>query len=271
MQMLCNALLNFNSRTPRGVRQRCRLVKWCKIRISTHAPHAECDTDAWAVYENTNNISTHAPHAECDVIGINPSTKRKNISTHAPHAECDLSRIVSITFMLYFNSRTPRGVRPASPIPPLWCSKFQLTHPTRSATALSAGYLKNMQFQLTHPTRSATDELWDGLELWVFQLTHPTRSATSRAEPPAWAHYNFNSRTPRGVRHRNGEENAGLVNFNSRTPRGVRLNVFHNSLINYHISTHAPHAECDKTKYIGTCITDDFNSRTPRGVRHNNG
>ena len=55
---------------------------------------------------------------------------------------------------------------------------FQLTHPTRGATANACLYGNRILFQLTHPTRGAT-KMGESLDMQnEFQLTHPTRGAT---------------------------------------------------------------------------------------------
>ena len=80
--------------------------------------------------------------------------------------------------------------------------KFQLTHPTRGATAASFSITAySLKFQLTHPTRGATQSWGDlktdteisthtphtgcdkvlsemDMNASSFQLTHPTRGAT---------------------------------------------------------------------------------------------
>jgi len=103
---------------------------------------------------------------------------------------------------VHFNSRTPRGMRLL-----FWAYmrcriRFQLTHPTRDATAINKEYdalysisthaphagcdttwccgNSKKKFQLTHPTRDATT-CTNAVHTFVaFQLTHPTRDATWR-------------------------------------------------------------------------------------------
>ena len=58
-------------------------------RISTHAPHARCDTVNNGTIETSVTISTHAPHARCDKKPFRGSYETSGISTHAPHARCD--------------------------------------------------------------------------------------------------------------------------------------------------------------------------------------
>ena len=102
--------------------------------ISTHTPHTECDEFQRIVHslhldfnshtphgvrqkklaelESVQKISTHTPHTECDIKNPRPVLAAPNISTHTPHTECDCSP----------NSKKDLYTR------------FQLTHPTRSAT-----------------------------------------------------------------------------------------------------------------------------------------
>ena len=126
-----------------------------KSEISTHAPHAECDIYIfWSkVY---SFISTHAPHAECDnSLKLFPAVCRKfqlthptrsatssssdfiiksEISTHAPHAECDIYIFWSKVYS-FISTHAPHAECDNSlKLFPAVCRKFQLTHPTRSAT-----------------------------------------------------------------------------------------------------------------------------------------
>ena len=122
--------------------------------------------------------------------------------------------------------------------------RFQLTHPTRSATSFRA--LSSIAAVIsTHAPHAECDGVRTSTALpSVFQLTHPTRSATlpqgycaiciwiSTHAPHAecdavschhsTTEFHFNSRTPRGVRRYRDCDMDIDANFNSRTPRGVR-------------------------------------------------
>jgi len=78
----------------------------------------------------------------------------------------------------------------------------------------------------------------------TFQLTHPTRDATLRRAKARRVKHYFNSRTPRGMRHRMLTYVKNRIHFNSRTPRGMR--------------------QCRSARI---CVPFNFNSRTPRGMR----
>ena len=79
----------------------------------------------------------------------------------------------------------------------------------------------------------------------LFQSTHPARGATIHVFSPPYVGWNFNPRTPRGVRRRQRRRsNSQKPDFNPRTPRGVRRMASYCSSCHFH-----------------------FNPRTPRGVR----
>ncbi len=145
--------------------------------------------------------------------------------------------------------------------------RFQLTHPTRSATSFRA--LSSIAAVIsTHAPHAECDGVRTSTALpSVFQLTHPTRSATlhcncrisaygiSTHAPHAecdhfrfrrLVHFrNFNSRTPRGVRHCRRVIVLSAFGFQLTHPtRSATL--FHATIQQQNsISTHAPHAECD--------------------------
>ena len=128
--------------------------------------------------------------------------------------------------LLHFNPRTPHGVRhrrwPASPAP----GGFQSTHPSRGATiGLDASSLTGGIFQSTHPSRGAT-----GL---------------GSCKPPAW---NFNPRTPHGVRPATPGCKRQGRNFNPRTPHGVRRSARCPVVACPLISIHAPLTGCDMAR-----------------------
>ena len=145
------------------------------------------------------------------------------------------------------------------------------------------------KFQLTHPTRSATK----GIDTAVAVIKHFNSRTPRGVRLTSWSPMtnfaNFNSRTPRGVRRYFVVSYYIYKYFNSRTPRGVRLHLLLTDRLNnkfqlthptrsatrtnknncrqHHISTHAPHAECDVYARYNDFDMFHFNSRTPRGVR----
>ena len=149
-------LVDFNPRTPCGVRPLPSADKLRKISISIHAPHAGCDPSTLTT-TMTEFIfqSTHPMRGATLIMGIfyhpdyyfNPRTPcgvrqepadeealHNAISIHAPHAGCDHIRNLRKILFLNFNPRTPCGVRRIKCIDYLASNIFQSTHPMRGAT-----------------------------------------------------------------------------------------------------------------------------------------
>ena len=63
-------VMNFNPRTPCGVRQVCHPRVDDVLIISIHAPHAGCDLDIDDAALIAFDISIHAPHAGCDFFVV---------------------------------------------------------------------------------------------------------------------------------------------------------------------------------------------------------
>ena len=145
---------HFNPRTPCGVRLPSRSSNCEACHISIHAPRAGCDWPTKCNQEQ-KKISIHAPRAGCDDaddLGV----WRCSISIHAPRAGCDCimaglstwyavfqsthpvrgatdSLRVGLSGSLYFNPRTPCGVRPWGASTTTIAEIFQSTHPVRTA------------------------------------------------------------------------------------------------------------------------------------------
>ena len=158
-----------------------------------------------------------------------------------------LTAITSSRPNLYFNPRTPHGVRPA--LLPLWeqGKLFQSTHPSRGATSNGGRFLQpGREFQSTHPVRGATvfgscpgsgrlisihapltgcdiDNTSKNITDRLFQSTHPSRGATPLLRFAGWP-VRFQSTHPsRGATHGATDAAVDAQDFNPRTPHGVRL------------------------------------------------
>ena len=153
---LCSFAQNFNPRTPCGVRRERRPDVYTDTAISIHAPLAGCDCrEKWSLKPRTS-ISIHAPLAGCDIkFTINRSDMF--ISIHAPLAGCDRSLSFLSMSNVYFNPRTPCGVRHA-------LTDYAPNRRLISIHAPLAGCdhpinllrVDNIIFQSTHPLRGAT-------------------------------------------------------------------------------------------------------------------
>ena len=215
--------------------------------ISIHAPHTGCDDCPRPKQRHRGHFNPRTPYGVrrrkffgshlrdlfqsthpirgATTIGTRETEKLRLISIHAPHTGCDIQEPRPPAQRIYFNPRTPYGVRL---IIRVHCPKhgtFQSTHPIRGATTHS-GTLPEARYISIHAPHTGCD-LNDVLAMddcHIFQSTHPIRGATWMPLPqPPKGEY-FNPRTPYGVRPVAGMALAfGVDNFNPRTPYGVRL------------------------------------------------
>ena len=105
--------LNFNPRTPCGVRPDQTRLRLPRCSISIHAPRVGCDCLFYPSREPAERISIHAPRVGCD-SGHRKMLLRFWISIHAPRVGCDSQTGKRPSISKYFNPRTPCGVRPHS-------------------------------------------------------------------------------------------------------------------------------------------------------------
>ena len=89
---LSTMVMNFNPRTPCGVRPPDAGAYCCPDAISIHAPRAGCDLDDLHAANGVVVISIHAPRAGCDQ-NSRPPPAGLPISIHAPRAGCDVERL----------------------------------------------------------------------------------------------------------------------------------------------------------------------------------
>ena len=126
-------------------------------------------------------------------------------------------------------------------------SVFQSTHPVRGATRGPRRPNRRRKISI-HAPRAGCDEfyaIFDTVKL-KFQSTHPVRGATCNRRYCQLQLYDFNPRTPCGVRLRT-------------------LVVCHRMM---DISIHAPRAGCDGRAHgARDFASKHFNPRTPCGVR----
>ncbi len=174
--------------------------------------------------------------------------------------------------MVYFNPRTPCGVRLHHPQPQPNRGHFNPRTPCGVRRRLSfllvpvqnfnprtpCGVRRlalsvnqyNARFQSTHPLRGAT-ELPDGLDIDdTFQSTHPLRGATLAIIVQSLT-YTISIHAPPAGCDRVAQKMALLRdNFNPRTPCGVRRFFRRYGRCASQISIHAPPAGCDVVAHL---------------------
>ena len=125
-------LLRFNPRTPRGVRLTVQHGFSSVLRVSIHAPLAECDDFSVYLKSQSLGFNPRTPRGVRLTMRVGRWTTRGfqsthpsrsatiecvysydvcSVSIHAPLAECDNDIIRRMAGPYSFNPRTPRGVR----------------------------------------------------------------------------------------------------------------------------------------------------------------
>ena len=145
------------------------------------------------------DISIHAPRAGCDSNMRHPA-RRFLISIHAPRAGCDERWWRCFTVYVYFNPRTPCGVRPSA----------------QDAAERVFDFNPRTPCGVRH-------RFWRGhRQLPEISIHAPRAGCDATAGDCGAATADFNPRTPCGVRHVKTACIGYPANFNPRTPCGVR-------------------------------------------------
>ena len=193
--------INFNPRTPCGVRQQeVANALATGVFQSTHPLRGATKIPGSA--NLCNLISIHAPLAGCDFVAVGGRPKRK-ISIHAPLAGCDLTCGNIYRPLVHFNPRTPCGVRPVHRSQQRCCRRFQSTHPLRGATFSSPLSMYCATFQSTHPLRGATRCHALPRARLRISIHAPLAGCDTRMPSRSVSNVDFNPRTPCGVRPSN--------------------------------------------------------------------
>ena len=213
---------NFNPRTPRGVRRITglqSLVTQVQFQ-STHpargaTPHRPGDAAQPL-------ISIHAPREGCDEPQEDDYCSH-GISIHAPREGCDEGQAGPVHHDLYFNPRTPRGVRLLEMRCKERLKNFNPRTPRGVRHSLVWPFMRYRAFQSTHPARGATISAINSGCSKSFQSTHPARGATSQRLPYPYRR-SISIHAPReGCDSPSRTHWSAGSDFNPRTPRGVRL------------------------------------------------
>ena len=127
--------MNFNPRTPYGMRLMHIQYPHHHCQISIHAPLTGCDIESikhymqLLLFQSTHplrdatiflkasydllRISIHAPLTGCDLAPMLSTTKRLLFQSTHPLRDATIPREVKSSVSLYFNPRTPYGMRPS--------------------------------------------------------------------------------------------------------------------------------------------------------------
>ena len=261
-------MLDFNPRTPCGVRQPFHFFFRSAIAISIHAPLAGCDgqerpAGRWCKHFNPRTpcgvrpllglsmrlmypISIHAPLAGCDIGGGYERLRQLAISIHAPLAGCD-NKDDAFTLM-------PNIISIHAPLAGCDVCVCVCVCVCISIHAPLAG---------CDPSPSRVDSI-----LLRFQSTHPLRGATDVAKPSK-LHPIISIHAPLAGCDAitSVETGSKKSRFQSTHPLRGATCFKHADKDGKRISIHAPLAGCDGIRDNCSQRSWYFNPRTPCGVR----
>ena len=153
-------------------------------QISIHAPREGCDQDDTKTIQVPNIISIHAPREGCDWRQMHRRHPIRVFQSTHPARGATLPLRQATRRLIYFNPRTPRGVRLARNTVIATPVEFQSTHPARGATGWPPCHVRCKTISIHAPREGCDQGCLQGIYMGAgFQSTHPARGAT--ISPPA--------------------------------------------------------------------------------------
>ena len=197
-----------------------------------------------------SHISIHAPLAGCDPVSKDISNSPMRFQSTHPLRGATRRYFVQEFSCEHFNPRTPCGVRPIRSAehaatcisihaPLAGCddigvyldaenASISIHAPLAGCDQAIADELAEFDgFQSTHPLRGATVDLRQRDDGNIISIHAPLAGCDAPASRPSLPSWDFNPRTPCGVRRFTRKvELRKPFYFNPRTPCGVRLATF---------------------------------------------
>ena len=103
--------LNFNPRSPSGLRPPAYYsLRLYKI-ISIHAARVGCDSNSYSFILSTSDISIHAARVGCDLLFASGSAVLTRFQSTQPEWAATLPVFQKVLACRYFNPRSPSGLR----------------------------------------------------------------------------------------------------------------------------------------------------------------
>ena len=201
---------------------------------------------------------------------INDIINTLHISIHAPLAGCDFGKLYYSITIIYFNPRTPCGVRLVQISPTYVRTAISIHAPLAGCDPRLRRVYDKMGMISIHAPLAGCDLVNKYFRVFVvaFQSTHPLRGAThiffaSRLKPTISIHAPLagcDSKIIKQLRH--------LAKFQSTHPlRGATGHIRHRNTIQAIFQSTHPLRGATISCQCLAHGTDDFNPRTPCGVR----
>ena len=213
----------FNPRTPCGVR----------LASSAIAPSR-------GKFQSTHPLRGATP-------AVQGLAEAVEISIHAPLAGCDAGVSDQVGAAIYFNPRTPCGVRP-------FCCRVPL---------------RPRYFNPRTPCGVRPRVVPVNVEFPRISIHAPLAGCDHFATCPNANEHSFNPRTPCGVRQSTARPQNSHCRFQSTHPLRGATRLSSSSTSVPPVSIHAPLAGCDRGRILWLPACLRFNPRTPCGVRRN--
>ena len=172
---------HFNPRSPRGERRTYPQHQEPDRRFQSTLP-ARGATNITIIMPMHSEISIHAPREGSDLIYLIRAA-HVGISIHAPREGSDAETFIALNGLRNFNPRSPRGERPRS-------SSFTTVYKSISI----------------HAPREGSDARGEQHRIHLPRISiHAPREGSDTPSPsPLDAECDFNPRSPRGERRRQG-------------------------------------------------------------------
>ena len=129
---------------------------------------------------------------------------------------------------------------------------------------------ERLPFQSTHPLRGATGAVAHEVLDVLISIHAPLAGCDAPARSGADRCFDFNPRTPCGVRHGKRKRVQRVPHISIHAPLAGCDTTALDFFVRQQISIHAPLAGCDYLLGRGNQGVADFNPRTPCGVRQQN-
>ena len=171
-----------------------------------------------------------------------------HISIHAPLAGCDGRTKGESRANEHFNPRTPCGVRPDRKAGGAAGINFNPRTPCGVRPGRYEPCHQLFPFQSTHPLRGATFDHCVIIASVYISIHAPLAGCDNQRHPHAVAVYDFNPRTPCGVRPPAPAVDMSQFVFQSTHPLRGATTMLPSSVTGLVISIHAPLAGCDSAK-----------------------
>ena len=240
--------VNFNPRTPCGVRRERQRKLSTKVNISIHAPRVGCDRGRCTRQTASSNFNPRTPCGVRQRFSLKALQDLKFQSTH-PVWGATIQKLVGASDDDLFQSTHPVWGATA-PIPSSITQRVNFNPRTPCGVRLvpDKDQMKQLQgFQSTHPVWGATSAMtYDGDNLKTFQSTHPVWGATSSFVHVRFPSGGFQSTHPVWGATYQDRDGQRAHRISIHAPRvGCDLSFPAVSSPPKMISIHAPRVGCD--------------------------